>query len=188
VTVTEDAIAESMEDFTMRLHDAINATITKSAGRGTLEASDQTTTAQRPVTPPVPPVTKKAPAKVLAPRMTLGPATVRVGADGVARMTVTCQRASPIACRGSIQLERVAKPLLKVGTRVFAVAKGRKGSAPVKLTGRALAILRRQGSMRVRVIVLYRKSVGSGRAVPGVLKLTATKTKPKPKPAAQPLP
>ncbi len=178
VTVTDDAIAESAEDFTMRLGDPINATITKSAGRATIEASDQSTTAQKPVTPPIPPAAKKAPVKVLAPRMILGPATVRVGADGVARMTVTCQRTSPIACRGSIRLERVAKPLLKVGTRVFAVAKGRKGSAPIRLTGRALAILRRQGSMRVRVIVVYRKSVGTGRAVPGVLRLTATKSTP----------
>jgi hypothetical protein len=80
----------------------------------------------------------------------------------------------------------VAKPLLKVGTRVFAVAKGRKGSAPVRLTGRALAILRRQGSMRVRVIVVYKKSVGTGRAVPGVLRLTATKSKPKPAAAPRP--
>ena len=61
---------------------------------------------------------------VLVPRMILGPRTVSVGANGIARMQVTCQKVSPIGCAGSVELERAAKPLLKLGKKTFTVKKG----------------------------------------------------------------
>ena len=170
VTVTDDDVPEPSEDFSIRLGDAVNATVTKASGRATIEASDQGP-ASAPTSATSPPAQKRAPAVVQAPRMLLGPRTVRVGGAGIARMTVTCRAASPIACSGIVQLERAAKPLLKLGQRGFSVRKGAKGVVPVKLSARALGSLRRQGSMRARVIVLYKTSVGSGRAVPGVVTL-----------------
>lgn len=184
ITIVDDTAAESREDFTIVLGDAVNAAITKASGRITIEASDAITTQQQP-TPVATPVGTKTPVKVLAPRMVLGPRNVLVGRNGIARMSVSCQRISPIVCAGTVELERSARPLLKLGKRAFAVAKGKNGVAPVKLSAKALAILRKQGTMRVRVIVVYKKSVGTGRSVPGVVTLTsavplAVRAKPKP--------
>jgi hypothetical protein len=185
VTVTDDTAAEPMEDFSMRLGDVVNGAITKSSGRALIEASD---TAPAAPAPPVgTPAARPGPTAVKAPRMVLGPRTVPVTAAGVARMTVTCQRTSPIACAGTVELERAARPLLKLGKKAFTVRKGAKGVAGVKLSARSLAILRRNGTMRVRVIVVYKTSAGSARAVPGIVTLLAPKpAKPKPKPAEKP--
>jgi hypothetical protein len=40
--------------------------------------------------------------------------------------------------------------------------------------------------MRARVVVVYKKTVGTGTAVPGIVTLTAAKTKAKPAAAAKP--
>ena len=36
--------------------------------------------------------------------MILGPRTVSIGANGLARMQVTCEKFSPIGCAGSVEL------------------------------------------------------------------------------------
>jgi hypothetical protein len=210
VTIVEDSEFEPSEDFTVLLEDPVNALITKASGRITIEASDQQGgTTPPPTTPPstnptptptptpgpntTPPPTgtpqgTNTPKAVQAPRMILGPRAMKVDANGIARVTVTCQRASPIVCAGTVELERAAKPLLKLGKRTFKVAKGKKGVAPVKLSARALATLMKNRTMRVKVVVTYKKSVGTGKATPGVVTLTAPKklAKPKPKPKAEP--
>ena len=40
--------------------------------------------------------------------MILGPRSVSIGANGIARMLVTCQKVSPISCAGTVELERAA--------------------------------------------------------------------------------
>ena len=77
--------------------------------------------------------------------MILGPRTVSIGANGLARMLVTCQKLSPIGCAGSVELERAAKPLLKLGKKTFTVKKGAKGYASIKLSLKSLKLLRRTG-------------------------------------------
>ena len=61
------------------------------------------------------------------PRMQLGPPTIPVGKNGIAKMHVTCQKASPIVCAGTVELQRATKPLLKLGKKTFSVKKGIKG-------------------------------------------------------------
>ena len=182
VTVLDDTASESSEEFYVTLGDPVNATITKSRGVAAIEASDQVATP--PTTQPRP-VAK--PAAVLLPRMVLGPANVSVGANGIARMSVTCQKASPIGCAGTIELERATKPLLKLGKRAFAVKRAGKGFVSIKLAARGLALLRKNGTLRARVIVVVKTSVSTKKVVPGVITLkntakTKAKANPKPKP------
>ena len=66
--------------------------------------------------------------------MILGPRTVSIGANGLARMQVTCEKISPNCVAGSVELERAAKPLLKLGKKTFTVKKGGKGYASIKLS------------------------------------------------------
>ena len=184
VTVVDDAVAEGVEDFAVVLGDPANGTITKSTGRASIEASDQVPAAPKPPTTPptTPPVAK--PVAVLVPRMVLGPRTVPVGANGIARMLVTCQRASPITCAGTVELERAVKPLLKLGKRTFSVRKGVKAYASIKLSPRALKLLRKNGTLRAKVVVLVKTSAKSIKVSPGVITLKSSKLKPKPKPKA----
>jgi hypothetical protein len=189
VGIIDDPVSEGTEDFFMSIEDAVNATVTKANGRATIEANDQAATAgQSPTTnTQTPPTTAapKTPVRVLAPRMVLGPRTVEVAANGIARMLITCQAASPITCAGSVELEQVGEPKHKVGKKAFSVKKGKKAYASIKLSARSLTLLRKSGSMRVRVIVVYKKTVGTGTAVPGIVTLTAPKAKPKPKAKAK---
>ena len=41
-------------------------------------------------------------------------------------MQVNCQKVSPIVCAGTVELQRAAKPLLKLGKKTFSVKKGTK--------------------------------------------------------------
>ena len=176
----------------------MNATITKSRGVATIEASDQVATPpnQNPNPNPnpnpgpqgpntKPPVVAK-PTSVLVPRMILGPRTVSIGVNGIAKMLVNCQKVSQIACAGTVELERSVKPLLKLGKKTFTVKKGAKGYASIKLTARALAILRKNGTLRAKVVVLVKTSAKPLKISPGIITLKGTKalrtSKPKPPP------
>ena len=103
--------------------------------------------------------------------MILGPRTVTIGSNGLARMLVTCQKISPIACAGTVELERVAKPLLKLGKKAFTVKKGGKGYASIKLNAKGLALLRKSknGTLRVKVIVLVKTSTKTMKVTPRVI-------------------
>ena len=90
--------------------------------------------------------------------MILGPRTVSIGVNGLARMLVTCQKLSPIGCAGSVELERATKPLLKLGKKTFTVKKGAKGYASIKLNLKTLKLLQKNGTMRAKVIVLVKTS------------------------------
>ena len=120
-----------------------------------------------------PPVAK--PATVLVPRMILGPRTVSIGANGMARMLVTCQKLSPIGCAGSVELERATKPLLKLGKKTFTVKKGAKGYASIKLNLKTLKLLQKNGTMRAKVIVLVKTSTKTMKVSPGIITLKATR-------------
>ena len=183
VTVLDDAVSEPNEDFFVLLDDPVNASITKGRGRASIEASDQVAAPPTPpVTPPkTPPVVGK-PTTVLVPRMILGPRTVSVGPNGIARMLVTCQRVSPIGCAGTVELERAGKPLLRLGKRAFSVKKGAKGYASIKLTTRGLAALRKSGTLRAKVVVIVKTSAKSMKVSPGIILLKSVKTVAKPKP------
>ena len=104
-------------------------------------------------------------------------------------MLVTCQKVSPIGCAGTVELERATKPLLKLGKKTFTVKKGGKGYASIKLTARALAILRKNGTLRAKVVVIVKTSTKKTMKVsPGIITLKGTKAfltaKPKPAGAA----
>ena len=92
-------------------------------------------------------------------------------------MLVTCQKISPIACRGHRRAGASAKPLLKLGKRGFSVKKGGKGYASIKLNAKGLALLRqsKNGTLRVKVIVLIKTSTKTMKVSPGVITLKATK-------------
>ena len=107
--------------------------------------------------------------------MILGPRTVSIGANGLARMQVTCQKISPIGCAGSVELQRAAKPLLKLGTKTFTVKKGGKGYASIKLSLKSLKLLQKNRTMRVKVIVIVKTSAKSMKVSPGTITLKATK-------------
>ena len=178
VTVVDDTAAEFMETFSVVLGDPVNGTITKSRGVASIEASDQPATVQGPTPPTTPPTTPPAtPKPQLVPRMILGPRTVSIGVNGLARMLVTCQKISPIGCAGIVELERAAKPLLKLGKKGFSVKKGGKGYASIKLNAKGLALLRKSknGTLRVKVIVLIKTSTKTMKVSPGVITLKATK-------------
>jgi Calx-beta domain-containing protein len=183
VTILDDTASEPTEEFFVGIGDPVNAAITKNRGVGSIEASDQV---PGPQTDPPKPVAK--PTTVLVPRMILGPRTVMVGANGIAKMLVTCQKVSPIGCAGTVELERAVKPLLKLGKKTFSVKKGAKGYASIKLTARALKILRKNGTLRAKVIVMVKTSAKTMKVSPGIITLKRTKAlmKAKPKPAAPP--
>ena len=173
ITIIDDTEAEPVEEFFVVIGDAVNATITKNRGGGSIEASDRPDTPTTPTTPTTPPTAK--PTSVLVPRMILGPRTVSIGANGLARMQVTCQKISPIGCAGSVELERAAKPLLKLGKKTFTVKKGGKGYASIKLSLKSLKLLQKNGTMRVKVIVIVKTSAKSMKVSPGTITLKATR-------------
>lgn len=186
VTVTDDTTSEFTEDFFVTLDDPVNATIVKASGKASIEANDQVAAAPlpspAPATQPKPAVGRVTAAQL--PRMILGPRTVVVGGKGVARMLVTCQRVSPVTCVGSVSLERAAKPVFKLGTKKFSVRKGKKAYAPIKLSARGLKLLRKQTTLRVRVVVMIKAGTRTFRATPGIVTLK-TKAKPTPPPPTE---
>ena len=182
VTVLDDALPEGSEDFSLTIGDAVNATITKAQGRATIEASDQVLVTSTPptATPKISPAPKKT-AKVITPRMVLGPRTVTIGKNGIAKMLVNCQKASPLACAGTIELERAAKPTLKLGRKTFSVKKGKQAYVSIRLSTRALALLRKNGTVRAKVVVLVKTSAAKPLKVsPGIVTLRSSIPKPKP--------
>lgn len=174
VTVLDDTATEPLEEFSVTIGDAVNAVITKSRGVASIEASDQV--AAGPTPPTTTPPTAR-PVSVLVPRMILGPRTVSVGADGIARMLVTCQKVSPISCSGTVELERAGKPVLKLGKKAFTVKKGAKGYASIKLTPRGLALLRKSGTVQAKVTVFVKTSTKTLKVSPGTITLKSVKTK-----------
>jgi hypothetical protein len=183
VTVVDDALAETVETFSVGLGDAVNATITKSRGTATIEASDQATTSSTPPSGnPVRPATPPA-SPTLLPRMVLAPRTVNVTRTGLARLFLTCAKASPIVCRGSITLQTTGKPAVKLGSKTFLVAKGKKKTLGVKLSPKARKLLRQRPTLRARVVVLVKTGKKSLRVVPGVITLKAAPKSAKPKSA-----
>jgi len=180
VTVVDDTAAESAETFFVGLGDPVNAAITKRTGTASIEASDQApTTPKPPTTPDVKPVAKTT---TLLPKMLLGPRSVTVNA-GVARMLVTCAKNSPLACSGSVSLERVAKPKLVFGTRKFTVKRGQKAYVRIFLTARALKLLAQRRTMQARAVVVVKTSAKNLTVTPGAITLKQGKPKPKPKAA-----
>ena len=193
VTVLDDGAPEFIENFSVSLGDPVNATITKSRGVAVIEASDQPATVQgstppttSPTTPPTTPTSPAVPKTQLVPRMILGPRTVMIGVNGLARMQVNCQKVSPIVCAGTVELQRATKPLLKLGKKTFSVKKGTKAFASIKLSARTLSILRKSKTMRAKVTVLVKTNTKTIKASPGTITLKATtaliKSKPKPPP------
>ena len=104
------------------------------------------------------------------------------------RCSSPARRSSPIGCAGTVELERAVKPLLKLGKKTFTVKKGAKGYASIKLTPRALKLLRKNGTLRAKVIVMVKTSAKTMKVSPGIITLKGTKAlmKAKPKPAAPP--
>ena len=168
VTVLDDAAAEAARNFSV-----ISATRSTPRSRraAALPRSRRATRWQRrtrhePGTNPArtrhnrhePEFARRQPASVLVPRMILGPRTVSVGPNGIARMLVTCQKLSPIGCAGRVELERAVKPLLKLGQKTFTVKKGAKGYASIKVTARGLKLLRKNKTLRAKVIVFVKTS------------------------------
>jgi hypothetical protein len=177
VTIVDDATVEPAETFSLVLGDPTNAAISKSRGTATIEASDSVTATPsgtpRPTTPTTPRPTTRA-----LPRMTLGPRIVAVSRAGVARMTVTCAKASPLTCAGSVSLETTVKPKHRLGTKKFTARKGKRVTVAIKLSARGLKLLRQRGTLRARAVVLVRAGKQTLRVVPGVVTLKAA---PKPK-------
>jgi large repetitive protein len=198
VTVLDDGAAEFIETFSVSLGDPVNATITKSRGTAVIDASDQPASLQGGSTPPTttpptttPPTTPTPPAGTKTeqvPRMILGPRTVLIGANGIAKMQVNCQKLSPIVCAGTVELERAAKPLLKLGKKPFSVKRGIKAYASIKLSARAVTLLRKNKSLRVKVVVLVKTSTQTRKVLPGFITLKATTALLKAKPPAPPPP
>ena len=174
VTILDDNEAEPVEEFFVSIGDAGQRRRSRrTAARDRSRRATGPTRRRRRPTPRRQPTAK--PASVLVPRMILGPRTVSIGANGLARMQVTCQKISPIGCAGSVELQRAAKPLLKLGTKTFTVKKGAKGYASIKLSLKSLKLLQKNRTMRVKVIVIVKTSAKSMKVSPGTITLKATK-------------
>ncbi len=173
--MVDDALPETIETFSVGLGDPVNATITKSRGVATIEASDQVSTSSTPPSqsPPRPTVKPNAAPKVLLPKMVLAPRTVNVTAGGLARLFLTCAKASPITCSGSVTLQTTGKPAVKIGSKTFSVKKGKKQTLGVKLSPKARKLLAQRPTLRARVVVLVKTGKKSLRVVPGVITLKA---------------
>ena len=163
-------MAEDNETFSISLTSPVNATILKSLGTATIKANDG-------VTPqgPIPP--GGTPPGVKNPQMVLGPPTVTVDASGVARMTITCAKASPITCTGSVRLETRAKPKFLMGTRKFTVKKGKKVAVRIYLSQRARKLLTKKSPVKVQAVVIVKNSAQEEvrRFLPGLVTLKASR-------------
>ena len=197
VPVINDTGGEDNETFSISLTSPVNATILKSLGTATILANDGVTPAG-----PIPP--GGTPAAPKNPQMVLGPPTVTVDASGVARMTITCAKASPITCTGSVRLETRAKPKFLMGTRKFSVKKGKKVAVRIYLSQRARKLLTKKTPLKVQAVVIVQNSAKKNlRILPGLVTLKASRAlvkkvtqvqtinvtppaKPKPKPEPDP--
>jgi hypothetical protein len=188
VNVVDDKIAEQTETINFSLASASNATILKSLGTATIQDND---------------VGGVTPVGFLLPRMVLGPPTVTVDATGVARMTITCAKNSPITCSGSVRLETKAKPKFLLGTRKFSAKKGKKVTVRIYLSARAIKLVTAKSPIKVQAVVIVKNSAKKDvRATPGLVTLKASRalvkkvtqvqttinTAPKPKPKPEPEP
>jgi hypothetical protein len=186
----DDTVSEAIETYFVDLEDAVNATVTKRRGTATIDASDRPET----VTPAnVPDVKKPAtPTKILLPRMVLGPRALTISPTGVARMVLTCAKASPIACTGVVALESTTKTKFQLGRKTFSVQKGKKAFVRIKLSVRTLKLLKKDGLLQAKAVVVVKNSAKKKlRVEPGVVtlkmskpvatKLLAKLLKPKPK-------
>lgn len=173
----DDAVSEPIETYSVGLEDATNATVTKSRGTATIDASDQAKVTNQPL-PPTPPAEKPKP--TIFPKLQLGPRLVTVDA-GVARMLVTCAKNSPLTCSGSVSLERVAKPKLVFGTAKFTVKRGGKAYVRIALKVPALKLLARLRTMPAKAVVVVKTSAKNLTVTPGVITLKQGTPAPKPK-------
>ena len=168
VPVINDTLAETSETFNLSLTSPTNATILKSVAVATILANDGVTTAGGPGTGPQGPT-------ILLPRMVLGPPTVTVDASGVVRMTITCAKASPITCTGSVRLETRAKPKFLLGTRKFSAKKGKKVTVRVYLSTRARQLVTKKSPIKVQAVVIVKNSAKKNvRVLPGLVTLKAS--------------
>ncbi len=177
VAVVDDADSEPQETFTVDLHDATNATITKSRGVATIQASDQQLASSTPPASTPTPVAKPAstPTTILLPRMVLAPRVVIATAGGKAKLQMTCAKISPITCAGSVALETVTKPKLSLGRQSFSVKKGKRADVVIRLSARGFKLLKQRRTMQARAIVMVKTGKTSLRVVPGVITLRAPK-------------
>jgi hypothetical protein len=186
----DDTVSEAIETYFVDLEDAVNATVTKRRGTATIDASDRPQT----VTPANTPDVKKptGPTKTLLPRMVLGPRALTISPTGVARMVLTCAKASPIACTGVVALESTTKTKFQLGRKTFSVQKGKKAFVRIKLSVRTLKLLKKDGLLQAKAVVVVKNSAKKTlRVEPGVVtlkmskpvatKLLAKLLKPKPK-------
>jgi Calx-beta domain-containing protein len=189
VTVLDDALPETSETFSVTLGDPLNATITKSRGTATIESSDQIATPSSTNNKP-PPTVKPKPATpaIKLPRMVLAPSIVKVTRAGVIRLQVTCSKLSPVTCAGSVGLETATKPVIKLGSKRFSVRKGKQVILPIKLSPQKLRLLKKQGKLRARAVVMVKVGTKTLRVVPGVITLTAPKPVAKAKAVPTPAP
>ena len=148
---------EPTKDFFVGIGDDWNATIAQTAGvrrdRGErsgplcLRRAGRSRRSRRP-------------SALLVPRMILGPRTRKPirRPTGLARMLVACQKASPIGCSGTVELQRAHQAAPEARQEDVTVKKGEEGYASIKLTARGLAILRKtkHGTLRAKVIVIVK--------------------------------
>ena len=192
VPVIDDSANEIAEVFHLTLSGPSNATLLKNLATATIQASDSTATPQGGGgTPPT------GGTGALSPRMVLGPASVTVGSNGVARMTISCAKASPITCTGNVALETRGKPKFLMGKRNFSAKKGKKVAVRIFLSARALKLLKSKGTLKAQAVVVVKDSKKKNlRSLPGIVTLKASRAlltsaevqaaKPKPKPAPAP--
>jgi hypothetical protein len=158
---------EGAETFHVSLSNPTNATILKSLATATIVASAG-------IAGPGPGSGGGTTAAAL-PKMVLGPRSPSVVARGYAIMTITCLKESPIACSGRVDLETTTKPKLKLATKKFTVKKGKVARIHVFLSKRALALLKKKGTLKARAIVFVKNSKRKDvKVVPGVVTLKAT--------------
>ncbi len=159
VTVFDDPLPEPPETFAVGLGNPVNATITKGSGIGTIEASDLADVAgPPPVQPTLPPGVIKPPPDAgpqVFPQMVLGPRIV-VMRKGLAKMTVTCNKASKLVCAGTILLQTTTKPAIKLGQKTFSVKKGKKATVTIAVAKDVRALIAELRTIKVKVIVLVK--------------------------------
>jgi hypothetical protein len=108
--------------------------------------------------------------------MVLGPRALTISPTGVARMVVTCAKASPIACTGVVALESTTKPKFQLGRKTFSVQKGKKAFVRIQLSVRTLKLLKKSGLLQAKAVVVVKNSVKKNlRVEPGVVTLKISK-------------
>jgi hypothetical protein len=88
---------------------------------------------------------------------------------------MTCAKASPIACAGSVALESVGKPTVAFGRKTFSVKKGKRADVRIKLSAKAFKLLKQRKTLRARAIVMVKTGKTSLKVVPGVVTIRAPK-------------